>query len=162
MKNTRNIASAVLMIAAAGVLSACAGLEGYQTGPRTAELPPDQGLIVFAAETVGATPKRRVQYADNEQRVDYALYRDGGAQAEFAYMETPYNRWLAFEFPYTIRDKVEAWEFNKGRTMDWGKAVKLRTPLGLIFYRPYRLTGTDRSCFGMSGEWDRAADDPEQ
>ena len=117
---------------------------------------------MFSAETVGETPKRRIQYADNEQRVDYALYKGNGAQAEFIYMETPYSLWVAFEFPYTIRDKVEAWKFSKGQAMEWDEAVLIRTALGQVFYRPYRLTGMNRSCFGMSGEWDSAMDDPEK
>ena len=162
MKSIRKVALAILVMATAGALSACEGLPGQLPGPKAAELPPDNGLILFAADTVGNTPTRRVQYADNEQRVDYALYQSGGAQAEFIYMETPYSLWVAFEFPYTIRDKVEAWKFSKGQAIDWGKAVLIRTALGQVFYRPYRLTGMNRSCFGMSGEWDRAVDDPEQ
>ncbi len=102
-----------------------------------------------------------MQYADNEQRVDYALYQGGGAQAEFIYMETLYNHFVAFEFPYTIRDKVEAWKFSKGQVMEWDEAVRIRTALGQVFYRPYRLTGMNRSCFGMTGEWDIAVEDPD-
>ncbi len=162
MKSIRKVALAILAMATAGALSACEGLPGRLPGPKAAELPPDRGLILFAADTVGNTPLRRVQYADNEQRVDYALYQSVGAQAEFIYMETPYSHWVAFEFPYTIRDKVEAWKFSKGQAMEWDEAVLIRTALGQVFYRPYRLTGMNRSCFGMSGEWDRAVDDPEQ
>ncbi len=160
MKSIRKVALAILLMATAGALGACEGLPGRLPGPKAAELPPDNGLILFAADTVGDTAKRRVQYADNEQRVDYALYRGGGAQAEFVYMETPYNIWLAFEFPFTIRDKVEVWKFSRGQAIDWGKAVLIRTALGQIFYRPYRLTGLNRSCVGMSGEWDTAVQDP--
>ncbi len=161
MKSIRKVALAILLMATVGALSACEGLPGQLPGPKAAELPPGNGLILFAADTVGNTPKRRVQYADNEQRVDYALYRGGSAQAEFIYMETPYSLWVAFDFPYTIRDKVETWKFSKGQAIDWGKAVLIRTALGQIFYRPYRLTGMDRSCLGMSGEWDMAVEDPE-
>jgi len=162
MKSIRKMALAILVMATAGALGACEGLPGQLPGPKAAELPPGNGLILFAADTVGNTPKRRVQYADNEQRVDYALYQGGGAQAEFIYMETPYSLWVAFEFPYTIRDKVEAWKFSKGQAMEWDEAVRIRTALGQVFYRPYRLTGMNRSCFGMSGEWDPAVEDPKQ
>ncbi len=161
MKNVGKAIAAVVLIAAAGSLAACAGATFRLPGERTAELTPDKGLILFAADAVGNTPKRRVQYADNEQRVDYALYQGGGAQAEFIYMETPYNHWVAFEFPYTIRDKVEAWKFSKGQAMEWDEAVLIRTALGQLFYRPYRLTGMNRSCFGMTGEWDIAVEDPD-
>ncbi len=161
MKSIRKVALAILVMATAGALGACEGLPGQLPGPRAAELPPGNGLILFAADTVGNTPKRRVQYADNEQRVDYALYRGDNAQAEFIYMETPYSLWVAFEFPYTIRDKVEAWKFSKGQAMEWDEAVLIRTALGQLFYRPYRLTGMNRSCFGMTGEWDIAVEDPD-
>ncbi len=161
MKSIYKVALAILLIATVGALSACEGLPGRLPGPKAAELPPEKGLILFSADTVGDTPKRRVQYADNEQRVDYALYRGGGAQAEFIYMETPYNIWIAFDFPYTVRDKVEAWKFSKGQAIEWGKAVRISTALGPFFYRPYRLTEMDRSCVGMSGDWDTAVEDPE-
>ncbi len=162
MKSIRKVALAIFVIAAVGALGACEGLPGQLPGPKAAELPPGNGLILFAADTVGATPKRRVQYADNEQRVDYALYQGSGAQAEFIYMETPYGLLVAFDFPYTTRDKVEAWKFSKGQAVEWDQAVLIRTALGQVFYQPYRLTGMNRSCFGISGEWDFAIEDPEQ
>ncbi|MCH7551527.1 MAG: hypothetical protein IIA35_07505 [Proteobacteria bacterium] len=160
MKKVCKAIATVVLIAAAGSLAACAGATFRLPGERTAELPPDKGLILFNADTVGKTPVRRIQYSDNEQRVDYALYKGNGAQAEFIYMETPYSLWVAFEFPYTIRDKVEAWKFSKGQAIEWDEAVLIRTALGQVFYRPYRLTGMDRSCVGMSGEWDIAVEDP--
>lgn len=163
MKSIRKVALAILAMATVGALGACEGLfdqlPGRLPGPKAAELPPDRGLILFAADTVGNTPKRRVQYVDNEQRVDYALYQGDDAQAEFIYMETPYSHWVAFDFPYTIRDKVEAWKFSKGQAMEWDPAVLIQTAVGEVFYRPYRLTGMNRSCFGMSGEWDTAVGD---
>ena len=160
MKSIRKVALVVLVMATVGVLGACEGLPGRLPGPKAAELPPDNGLILFAADTVGNTPKRRVQFADNEQRVEYALYQGDGAQAEFIYMETPLNFYVSFEFPYTIRDKVEAWKFSKGQAMEWDNAVLIWTALDQVYYRPYRLTGMNRSCFGMSGEWDIAPEDP--
>ena len=163
MKKVCKAIATVVLIAAAGSLAACAGATFRLPGERTAELPPDKGLILFNADTVGKTPVRRIQYSDNEQRVEYTLYQGHGAQAEFIYMETPYSLWVAFEFPYIIRDKVEAWKFSKGQAIDWDEAVLIRTALGHgpVYYRPYRLTGMNRSCFGMSGEWDTAVQDPE-
>lgn len=154
-KSTLNVFTLLI----SGLVSACAGIQGHVRGPQTAVLPPERGLVVFMAKTVGETPKRRVQYADELQRVDYALYEGQGAHAEFAYMETPYNSSTAFEFPYTIRDKVEAWNFNKNHAIAWDGAVYVRTALGGVHYRPYQLTDVDRSCFGVSGEWDPAVDD---
>jgi len=118
--------------------------------------------VVFHADTVGKTPVKRIQYSDNEQRVDYALYQGGGAQAEFIYMETYYFMLVAFEFPYIIRDKVEAWNFLKGRPKEWGEAIQLRTKLGWIFYKPFRVTRTGQQCFGMSGEWYPHPNDAQQ
>ena len=140
-------------------VAACADLPFSQPGERTALLPPEKGLIVFATRATGNTPVRRVQYTDNEQRVDYALYRGGGAQAEFIYMERPYLLNVAFNFSYTIRDKVEAWNFSRGQAARWGAAVRVETVLGLMFFRPYRLTGLNRECIGVFGEWDMAVED---
>ena len=33
--------------------------------------------------------------------------------------------------------------------------------MGEIYFRPYRLTALNRQCFGISGEWDTAVEDPE-
>jgi hypothetical protein len=161
MKSICNVISAILVVAAAGALGACEGLPGQLPGPKAAELPADGGLILFSADTVGDSASRRVQYADNEQRVEYTLYKGNGAQAEFVYMETPYGMWVSLEYPYTIRDKVETWKFSHGQPTEWGTVVHLRTALGLVFYKPYRLTGRNLSCFGMSGEWDTAYQDPQ-
>jgi hypothetical protein len=151
--------SAQVFLGAILFVAACAELPYRQPGERTAELPAGKGLIQFAAPATGDTPVRRVQYTDNEQRIDCALYRGGGAQAEFIYMERPYLLNVAFNFSYTIRDKVEAWNFSRGQAARWGEAVRVRTDLGLMFFRPYRLTGLNRECIGVSGEWDMAVED---
>ncbi len=151
--------SVTVFLCAILFVAACADLPFSQPGERTALLPPEKGLIVFATQATGNSPVRRVQYTDNEQRVDYALYRGGGAQAEFIYMERPYLLNVAFNFSYTIRDKVEAWNFSRGQAARWGAAVRVRTDLGLMFFRPYRLTGLNRECIGVAGEWDMAVED---
>ena len=156
---TKQHALAFLLIAA-GALAACADLPFQQPGERAAELPPTRGLVVFKAPTVGDQPIKRIQYSDNEQRVDYTLYRGGGAQAEFVYMERPYHLNVAFNFPFTIADKVKAWNFSRGQAVDYGKAMQARTHVGYVFYRPYKLPAGNQECFGVSGEWDMAADDP--
>jgi len=169
MKNVSIAAKFTVLIAALGVLSACA-VSGKDNssgggfyplpGPRTVELPLDSGLITFASEHVGKTPLKRIQYTDNEQRIDYTLYKGNGAQGEFIFMDRPYMLAVSFNFPFTIRDKVETWNFSKGQAADWDRAVHMYTKLGQIFYRPYRLTGVNRACFGMSGEWDVDSADP--
>ena len=149
-----------------GMLSACSNFPFRPPQEKAAELPANKGLIVFeATEWDGAA--RRVQYSDSVQRVDFALFRgkdDAGAgsaaQAEFIYMERPLMAKVAFEFPFTIRDKVESWNFSKDQAVEWQKAKLVRTELGQFFYRPYRLTAKNRQCFGLSGEWDAAFDDP--
>jgi hypothetical protein len=149
-----------------GMLSACSNFPFRPPQEKAAELPANKGLIVFeATEWDGAA--RRVQYSDSVQRVDFALFRgkdDAGAgsvaQAEFTYMERPLMAKVAFEFPFTIRDKVESWNFSKDQAVEWQKAKLVRTELGQFFYRPYRLTAKNRQCFGLSGEWDAAFDDP--
>ena len=155
---------ATLVLAAAlGPLVACAELPYRQPGERAAELPADEGLIAFAAEGLDPAPARRIQYSDNEQRVEYALFKGNARRAEFIYMERPYfSVSVSFYFPFTIRDMVETWNFSKGQAVEWEEAVQLRTKLGMIFYRPYRLLGADRRCFGMSGEWDSDGEDPDQ
>ena len=148
------------VLIAAGSLAACADLPYRLPGERAAELPPQKGLVTFKAPTVGDQPAKRVQYSDNEQRVDYALYRGDGAQAEFIYMERPYQLNVAFNFPFTIADKVKAWNFSKGQAVEFGKAMQARTRVGYVYYRPYKLSTANRQCFGVSGEWDLAPDDP--
>ena len=165
MTITRNILTAAFLIGLTGLLASCAGLPFALPGERAAELPPSKGLVVFRADAVGGKAAKRIQYSDNEQRVDYALFKGPGgqqaAQGEFIYMESPYNAWVAFNFPFTIRDKVEAWNFSKGQPAAWEKARLMNTPLGEVFFRPYRLTALNRQCFGVSGEWDMAGEDPE-
>lgn len=152
------LAALAALIALTGMLAGCADLPYRLPGERAAELSGDKGLILFSTETVGKTAQKRIQYTDNEQRVDYALFQgqgdSKGAQAEFVYMETKGMVLVAFEFPFTILDKVKTWNFSKDQPMEWGKAVQLRTRVGPIFFRPYRLTGLNRQCFGMSGEWE--------
>ena len=160
MNTTAKLRAALVLTAVLGPLAACAGLPYRLPGERAAELPADKGLIVFYADGLDKAPAKRVQYSDNEQRVDYALYKGNARRAEFIYMERPYSVTVAFNFPYTIRDKVETWNFSKGQPIEWDEAVQLRTKLGLIFYRPYRLVSADRRCFGMSGEWDMDGQDP--
>ena len=147
--------SPAVAVTFAVALAACGGLSGRQPVERTAELPPDKGSILFKADHVGDRPARRIQYSDNEQRVEYALYKGGGAQAEFVYMERPYNLNVAFNFPYTIADRVGAWNYSKGQAIRWERATRIDTKLGDLFYRPYRMTNRNQNCFGISGEWDR-------
>lgn len=159
MTTLRQSLTTAILIAAAASLAACAAAPFRLPGPRAVELPPDQGLIVFKADDVGAAPAKRIQYADNEQRVDYALFKGNGAQAEFVYMDRVYSLTVSFHYPFTVEDKVNAWNFSKGQPIEWGKAMKVYTRVGEIFVRPYRLGG-QRACFGVNGEWDIAPDDP--
>ena len=159
--NIPRIRLAALLLVAAGTLSACADLPFRLPGERAAVLPPEKGLVVFKADAVGDKPVRRIQYSDNWQRVDYALFQGAGAQAEFIYMDRPMNDMIVFRFPFTIADKVATWNFSKGQPARFDEAVFIRTKIGYVFYRPYRLTAIDRQCFGVSGEWDRAQDDPD-
>ncbi|HEX9569332.1 MAG TPA: hypothetical protein VF987_06590 [Rhodospirillales bacterium] len=153
------IAAAVLV---AGSLAACADLPFRLPGERAAILKPEQGSILFRTDTVGNHPAQRVLYSDNDQRVEYALYKGKGAQAEFIYMERPYVEKVAFNYAYTVADTVRRWNYSKGQPTDWDKAVGIRTTVGDLFYRSYRLTARNQNCFGINGEWDRAVDDPRQ
>jgi len=128
-----------------GMLSACSNFPFRPPQEKAAELPANKGLIVFeATEWDGAA--RRVQYSDSVQRVDFALFRgkdDAGAgsaaQAEFIYMERPLMAKVAFEFPFTIRDKVESWNFSKDQAVEWQKAKLVRTELGQFSIGPTGL-----------------------
>ena len=155
----------LVVVLGAGLLGGCAGFPYSLPGERTAELPVDKGVILFSSPDWDAAA-RRVQYSDNEQRVDYALFRgrgdaDGAAQAEFIYMERPTLATVAFDFPFTIRDKGAAWNISKGQTMVWGEAIMTKINLGEVFFQPYRISALKRQCFGMLGEWDTAVDDPD-
>ncbi|MEE8352072.1 MAG: hypothetical protein V3R37_07795 [Rhodospirillales bacterium] len=165
MKIARTLFTAASWFVFAGALSSCAGLPYALPGERAAELPVSDGLVEFRADAVGDKAAKRIQYSDNEQRVDYALFKGAGgqkaSQAEFVYMEVPYNTWTAFNYPFTIRDKVEAWNLSKGQPAAWEKPRFLSTRMGEVFLRPYQLTTLGRQCFGVSGEWDMAGEDPE-
>ncbi|NQV82302.1 MAG: hypothetical protein HQ494_00660 [Rhodospirillales bacterium] len=155
----------ISVVLGAGLLGACAGVPYNQPGERTAELPTDKGVILFSAPDWDAAV-RRVQYTDNEQRVDYALFRGRGeagaaAQAEFIYMERPTMANVAFNFPFNVRDKAAAWNFSKGQAVEWGEAILTTIDIGTIYTQPYRLVAMDRQCFGLLGEWDNAVDDPD-
>ena len=147
-----------------GLLGGCGNFPFSLPQEKTAVLPAHKGVITFeSSDWDGAA--RRVQYTDNDQRVDFALFRGRGAagseaQAEFVYMERPPMAKVSFEFPFTVRDKVETWNFSKDQTVKWQQGKFLRTGLGELFYRPYRLVAKNRQCFGLSGEWDAAVDDP--
>jgi hypothetical protein len=160
MKTIAKTVAATAIVA--GSLAACADLPYRLPGERAAELKPDQGSLLFNAETTGKLPTKRILYSDNEQRVEYALYKGNGAQAEFIYMERPYNLTVAFNYPYTIADNVRSWNYSKGQPTQWEPATFIKTTVGNVFYRPYRLTARNQQCFGVNGEWDRATDDPEQ
>ncbi len=147
---------------AAGALAACADLPFRLPGERAAIIKPDQGSILFRTDTVGNLPAQRVLYSDNDQRVEYALYKGNGAQAEFVYMERPYNQKIAFNYAYTVADTVQRWNYSKGQATAWDKATRVVTKVGDLFYRPYRLTAKNQHCFGVNGEWERAVDDPRQ
>jgi len=159
MKSFARQVAVFMVLAATGLIAACANLPFHLPGERAAVLSPDKGLVVV--DSLSAV--KRVQYSDNEQRVDYALFegkgKQAGGRAEFAYMEIAANTIWSFEFPFTIADKVYAWNFSKGKAIDWGQAVQFQTKLDWIFYRPYKLTAENRQCFGMSGEWDIAPGD---
>lgn len=161
MSTFRQFLTPAILVAAAASLAACANAPYRLPGERAAELPPDRGLVTFEADTVGNKAVRRVQYTDNEQRVDYALFEGGGARAEFVYMETKYFLNVAFDFDFTIRDKVETWNFSKGQPIQWEEATRIYSEFGPAYYRPYRLTAMNRSCFGVSGQWDYESEDPE-
>ena len=154
---------AMVALLSAGLLGACTNFPFSPPQEKTAELPANKGVIIFeSADWKGAA--RRVQYTDNDQRVDYALFRgkgDAGAQAELIYMDRPPMAKVAFEFPFTVRDMVKTWNFSKGQSVEWQKGKFLRTELGEFFTRPYRLAAKNRQCFGLSGEWDIAVDDPD-
>ena len=114
MKNVSTAARLTFLIAGLALLAACAGSGSggglsSMPGPRAVELPLDSGLIVFASEHVGKTPVKRIQYTDNEQRIDYALFKGNGAQGEFIFMDTPYTLNVSFNYAeyYNLGDSED-------------------------------------------------------
>ncbi len=156
MTVTAKIAVAALAV---GALAACADLPFHLPGERAAELKPEQGSILFSADTVGKSPEKRILYSDNEQRVEYAYYKGNGARAEFVYMERPASQNIIFNYAYNIADTVALWNYSKGQPAQFDKAVYITTKVGNVYYRPYRLSSRNQQCFGVNGEWDRASDD---
>ena len=148
------------IIAIIGILglSACA----LESIPRATiqNLSPGAERIVFRAPAFSGAV-HGMRFADFWEEEEYALFQGAGAQAEILYASVSAYDQLALEYGFTVARSVETWTFNKGFSKAWGEVRLIRTPVTEFFYRPYRLAGQNRQCFGFSGEWAYPADDPE-
>ena len=142
------------------VLGGCA-VSDYQR-PTIETVPPGDERIVFAADVFRDKAPERVRFTDIWQREEYALFRGGGAQAEILYSTTTTPVFtVVLDYQFMVDDMVETWNLNRKHTKAWGESRRVEAPLGPFFYKPYRLVGADRACFGFATEWDHRGDDPE-
>ncbi len=142
------------------VLGGCA-FSDYQR-PTIERVGAGDGRIVFAADVFREAAPERVRFTDIWQREEYALFRGGGAQAEILYSTTTTPVFtVVLEYRLMVDDMVETWNLNRKHAKAWDESRKVEAPLGPFFYKPYRLVGADRACFGFATEWDHRGDDPD-
>ena len=142
------------------VLGGCA-VSDYQR-PTIETVPPGDERIVFAADVFRDKAPERVRFTDIWQRKEYALFRGGGAQAEIIYSTTTTPVFtVVLNYEFMVDDMVETWNLNRKHTKAWDESRRVEAPLGPFFYKPYRLVGADRACFGFATEWDHRGDDPD-
>jgi len=142
------------------VLGGCA-VSDYQR-PTIETVPPGDERIVFAADVFRDKAPERVRFTDIWQREEYALFRGGGAQAEIIYSTTTTPVFtVVLNYEFMVDDMVETWNLNRKHTKAWDESRRVEAPLGPFFYKPYRLVGAGRACFGFATEWDHRGDDPD-
>ena len=150
------LAAAVSM----AVLGGCA-VSDYQR-PTIERVGAGDGRIVFAAGVFRGAAPERVRFTDIWQREEYALFRGGGAQAEILYSTTTTPVFtVVLNYEFMVDDMVETWNLNRKHTKAWDESRRVEAPLGTFFYKPYRLVGADRACFGFATEWEHRGDDPD-
>ncbi len=150
------LAAAVSM----AVLGGCA-VSDYQR-PTVERVGAGDGRIIFAADVFRGAAPERVRFTDIWQREEYALFRSGGTQAEIVYSTTTTPVFtVILEYQLMVDDMVETWNLNRKHAKAWGESRRIEAPLGPFFYRPYRLVGADRACFGFATEWEHRGDDPD-
>ncbi len=156
-----NVSRSVLAAAVSmAVLGGCAASD-YQR-PTIERAGAGDGRIVFAADVFRGAAPERVTFTDIWQREEYALFLGGGAQAEIVYSTTTTPVFtVVLEYQLMIDDMVETWNLNRKHAKAWDESRKVEAPLGPFFYKPYRLVGADRACFGFATEWDHRGDDPD-
>lgn len=154
------VSAARKILAAIGVLGLGACTVESMPRPTIENLSAGDERIVFRAPAFsGAVHSMR--FSDFWEEEEYALFQGAGAQAEILYAGVSAYDQLALEYGFTVARSVETWTFNKGVPKQWNDVQRVRTPLTEFFYKPYRLAGRNRQCFGFSGEWAHPADDPE-
>lgn len=145
-----------LAVCAAAVLfvAGCAVPEDRRHGYRP--LAAEDGLIAFDAPAFAGRQPTRVLYADRRQREEYARFQGGGAQAEVVYLSirTWHNPRSVLNGVAGLDGMLETWSYLDGRLGQAQEAVAWQTDLTKIWFRTFRLSGSNRTCLGFRGEWD--------
>lgn len=124
---------------------------------------PTEVKIFFNAPEFQGTAPQRASYLDDWDVEEYTLFEGGGAVAEVIYAAVNIDGYfiLALDYPFTVADSIKTWNFAKQQTLTMGPVNRVTTGLTDIFYRPFQISGTNRSCFGFSADWDLVSFDPE-
>ena len=152
------------VVAAGAAMTGSAGATGWfsssYSGETISRVPAQAHRIGFSRQAFAQPISRQVTFADSWEREDYALFQEGGAQAEIVHIAAA-NTPIALDYYFTSKEQLETWNFNRGRPKVFGVTDNVRTYYAKVFYTPYRLTDEGRSCVAFSGAWDYLTDDPE-
>ncbi len=121
--------------------------------------------VRFNADQFHGLQYKNIRHTGQLDREEYSLYVGHGGQAEFIYMEaTQTDTSLQYNHDQSerIHKLIDTWNYNKGHDKEWGKTRRLRSSLGSVHFKPYRLTGLNQQCAGISIQHDYAPDDPQQ
>lgn len=113
--------------------------------------------LLFGAPAFEGRPVVRAEFADNWQRVEYALFQGPGAQAEAVYIAAT-ARETSLSYSAGLKSLTESWNHNANVHISWGEQGTALSPFGPVYYVPFFHLG--EACFGYSAEWAVARDDP--
>jgi hypothetical protein len=121
--------------------------------------------VRFNADEFQGVEYKNVKHTGQLDSEEYSLYVGEGGQAEFIYMEAT-KMDISLEYNHhqseRIHRLINTWNYNKGHDKQWGKTRRVNTPIGEVYFKPYRLTEKNQHCSGLSLEQDYAPDDPQQ
>lgn len=148
---------AVAATLAVATLGGCAQYMIQQ--PNAVAVPAEHALVVFSAPAFDSGQATRVRHVDAWQTEEYARFEGGGARAEVVYVRSDLRTEIVLDYSFLVRNRVETFNHNRGKTAEWGEAQSAKTALTTFWFQPYRLPAANRNCFGFSSEWDRYPND---
>jgi len=139
-------------------LAGCQSVGSYQ--PDISWAGTKDAVVLMTAPEFKNKPSRHVVFTDIWQREEYALFQGDGAQAEIIYAATNERDTVVLRSYLTLERMVNTWNIARNHSVAWGESGRVGAPLETFFYKRFRLTDVNRSCFGFNAEWDQRQDDP--